>query len=211
MRFYRLASVRAMVPELPIAMLACARIGAVHSVIFGGFSAAALVDRIADAKSKVLITADGGYRRGKVVPLKETADAALKNCPTIEKSIVVKRTGLDVDWHQGRDLWWHDLEEKAAKDNIAAPFDSEHPLYILYTSGTTGKPKGVLHTSGGYLLQCTWSTQLVFDLQEDDVYWCTAEIGWVTGHSYVVYGPLSNGTSIVMYEGAPDFPQTDRF
>jgi acetyl-CoA synthetase len=200
-----------MVPELVIAMLSCARIGAVHSVVFGGFSATALADRIADAKAKILITADGGYRRGKIVPLKETADAAAKKCPTIQKTIVLRRTKEEVAWHEGRDLWWHDLEEKAQKENIALPFDSEHPLYILYTSGTTGKPKGVLHTSAGYLLQCTWSTRMVFDLREDDVYWCTADIGWVTGHSYVVYGPLSNGASIVMYEGAPDFPQKDRF
>jgi acetyl-CoA synthetase len=192
-------------------MLACARIGAVHSVVFGGFSATALADRIADAKSKILITADGGYRRGKVVPLKGTADVALKSCPTIEKSIVVRRTAEKVAWQEGRDLWWHDLEAKASKDCPAEPLDSEHPLYILYTSGTTGKPKGVLHTSAGYLLQCTWTTRLVFDLRESDVYWCTADIGWVTGHSYIVYGPLSNGATIVMYEGAPDQPRKDRF
>jgi acetyl-CoA synthetase len=200
-----------MIPELPIAMLACARIGAVHSVVFGGFSATALADRIADAKSKILLTADGGYRRGKIVPLKDTADAALKNCPTIEKSIVVHRTGGKVAWQEGRDLWWHDIEKAASKDSPAAPFDSEQPLYILYTSGTTGKPKGVLHTSAGYLLQCMWSTRLVFDLREDDVYWCTADIGWVTGHSYIVYGPLASGATMVMYEGAPDQPGKDRF
>jgi len=200
-----------MIPELPIAMLACARIGAVHSVVFGGFSAVALADRIADAKSKILITADGGFRRGKIVPLKETADAALKNCPTIEKSIVVKRTEENVAWQEGRDLWWHDLENGALPECAAEPFDSEHPLYILYTSGTTGKPKGVLHTSAGYLLQTMWTTQMIFDLRDDDVYWCTADIGWVTGHSYIVYGPLANAATIVMYEGAPDHPRRDRF
>jgi len=200
-----------MVPELPIAMLACARIGAMHSVVFGGFSATALADRIADGKSKILITADGGFRRGKVVPLKDTADAALKHCPTIEKCIIVERTGEEIAWQEGRDLWWNELENAAPSDCPALPFDSEHPLYILYTSGTTGKPKGVLHTSAGYLLQCMWSTRLIFDLRDDDIYWCTADIGWVTGHSYIVYGPLANGASVVMYEGAPDHPRKDRF
>ena len=200
-----------MIPEIAIAMLASARIGAVHSVVFGGFSATALADRIVDCKAKILITADGSFRRGKMLPLKETADAALKNCPTIQKSIVVQRTKQEVAWDKKRDLWWHELEEKAPKESIARPFDSEHPLYILYTSGTTGKPKGVLHTSAGYLLGATWTTRLVFDLKDDDIYWCTADIGWVTGHSYVIYGPLSNGASIVMYEGAPDFPRRDRF
>jgi acetyl-CoA synthetase len=200
-----------MVPELPIAMLACARIGAMHSVVFGGFSATALADRIADGKSKILITADGGYRRGKIVPLKDTADAALKNCPTVEKCVVVRRTEDKIGWQEGRDLWWHDIEKAASPNCPAQPLDSEHPLYILYTSGTTGKPKGVLHTSAGYLLQCMWSTKLVFDLREDDVYWCTADCGWVTGHSYLVYGPLANGATIVMYEGAPDTPRKDRF
>jgi len=200
-----------LIPALPIAMLACARIGAVHSVVFGGFSAPALADRINDAKSKLLITADGGYRRGKLVPLKEAADAALEKCPSIEKAIIVRRSGESVNWVEGRDLWWHELLEQASEECAAEPFDSEHPLFILYTSGTTGKPKGVLHTSGGYLVQGTWSTRLVFDLREDDIYWCTADIGWVTGHTYIVYGPLSNGASVVMYEGAPDHPRRDRF
>jgi acetyl-CoA synthetase len=200
-----------MIPELPATMLACARVGAVHNVVFGGFSATALADRINDARAKVLVTADGGYRRGRVVPLKGAADAAAEKCPTIEKVVVVRRTGAPVEWKEGRDFWWHDLMENAARKCEAVPFDAEHPLFILYTSGTTGKPKGVLHTSGGYLVQATWSTQLVFDLREEDVYWCTADIGWVTGHSYIVYGPLSNGVTLVMYEGAPDFPQRDRF
>ena len=200
-----------MIPELPVAMLACARIGAVHSVVFGGFSAPALADRIQDAKCKLLITADGGFRRGRVIPLKEAADEALRSCPTVEHIVVVRRTSEPVAWQQGRDLWWHDLLEKYSETCEPEVLDAEDPLFILYTSGTTGKPKGVLHTSGGYLVQATWSLQLIFDLREEDIFWCTADIGWVTGHSYIVYGPLSNGASIVMYEGAPDHPKRDRF
>jgi acetyl-CoA synthetase len=200
-----------MIPDLTVALLACARLGAVHSVIFGGFSSVALADRIGDCAAKVLVTADGGYRRGRIVPLKATADQALETCPSIESVIVVRRTGEPVGWKVGRDHWLHELETKASADSPAEPFDAEHPLYILYTSGTTGKPKGVLHTSAGYLLQCQWSMRLIFDLREDDIYWCTADIGWVTGHSYIVYGPLANGATVVMYEGAPDFPAKDRF
>jgi acetyl-CoA synthetase len=207
----RVAVYMPMVPQIVVTLLGCARIGAVHSVVFGGFSAQALTDRIQDAGAKILVTADGGYRRGKVVPLKETADRALENCPTVEKTIVVRRTGAAVGWKEGRDLWWQELTEKQAATCPAPALDAEQPLYILYTSGTTGKPKGVLHTSAGYLLQCAWSSRLVLDLKDDDIYWCTADIGWVTGHSYIVYGPLANGATVVMYEGAPDFPQRDRF
>ncbi|HEV2388957.1 MAG TPA: acetate--CoA ligase [Candidatus Acidoferrales bacterium] len=200
-----------MIPDLTVALLACARLGAVHSVVFGGFSSVALADRIGDCRAKALVTADGGYRRGRIVPLKATVDQALADCPTIESVIVVRRTGEPVGWKAGRDHWLHDLEAKASAECPAEPFDAEHPLYILYTSGTTGKPKGVLHSSAGYLLQCMSSMQMIFDLREDDVYWCTADIGWVTGHSYIVYGPLANGATVVMYEGAPDFPAKDRF
>jgi acetyl-CoA synthetase len=200
-----------MVPELVIAMLACARIGAVHSVVFGGFSADAVADRNNDAKAKLLITADGGWRRGKVVPLKQNADQALAKSPTVETCIVFNRCNQPVDMKAGRDLWWHERMADASADCPPALLDSEHPLFILYTSGSTGKPKGVLHTTGGYLLGVSLSHKWVFDLREEDTYWCTADIGWVTGHSYTVYGPLCNGATTVLYEGAPNHPREDRF
>jgi len=201
-----------MIPEAVVAMLACARIGAPHSVVFGGFSAEALRDRILDAEAKVLVTADGGYRRGAPSPLKPNADLACKETPSIEHIVVVRRTGTDVDMQDGRDHWWHDLMETADPTCPAEPMDSEDLLYLLYTSGTTGKPKGIMHTTGGYLLQCAFTHRYVFDLHPDtDIYWCTADIGWVTGHSYIVYGPLANGATSVMYEGTPDTPDKDRF
>jgi acetyl-CoA synthetase len=200
-----------LVPELVIALLACARIGAPHTVIFGGFSAESLSGRIQDCKAKVLLTADGGYRRGKLVPLKESADAAAAMCPTLKHVVVYRRTGTNVNWSPGRDHWWHELEANASSDCPPEPFDSEHPLYILYTSGSTGKPKGILHTTGGYMVGTTLSSKWVFDLKDDDTYWCTADVGWVTGHSYLVYGPLSNGATCVMYEGAPNWPDEGRF
>jgi acetyl-CoA synthetase len=199
-----------MVPELAIAMLACARIGAPHTVVFGGFSGDALAGRIQDCQAKVLVTADGGYRRGKIVPLKENADAAVSQCPTIQHAVVLKRTGHDIPFTPGRDLWWHD-QMANAKPEPCVPLDSEHPLFVLYTSGSTGKPKGILHTTAGYLLGTTVTTKWVFDLKEDDTYFCTADIGWVTGHSYIVYGPLANGATTFMYEGAPNWPDEARF
>jgi len=200
-----------MVPELAIALLACARIGVVHNVVFGGFSAEALRDRINDSKSRILITADGGYRRGAVVPLKKNADAALVGSPSVEKVVVYKRTGESVVMMHGRDVWWHEMMDVASDLCEAEPLDAEHPLFMLYTSGTTGKPKGVVHTTGGYMTQTYITSKWVFDLKEEDTYFCTADIGWVTGHSYIVYGPLLNGATSLMYEGAPNFPTPDRF
>ena len=200
-----------MIPELPISMLACARIGAIHSVVFGGFSAESLRDRINDQRAKILVTADGGWRRGNAIPLKKISDEALADTPSIEKLIVVRRTGGEVAWRADRDLWWSELMAEASADCPPEKMDAEDPLYILYTSGTTGKPKGILHTTGGYLVGTYATTQWVFDVKDEDVYWCTADIGWVTGHSYVVYGPLANGTTCLIYEGAPDTPARDRF
>jgi len=200
-----------MVPELPVAMLACARIGAIHSVVFGGFSAESLRDRINDQQAKVLVTADGGWRRGNVVPLKKISDEALEQTPSIEAVIVVRRTGMSIGFDHERDYWWHDLMAAASADCPPEKMDAEDPLYILYTSGTTGKPKGILHTTGGYLVGTYATTKWIFDLKEEDVFWCTADIGWVTGHSYVVYGPLANGATCLIYEGAPDTPARDRF
>lgn len=200
-----------LVPEAAIAMLACARIGATHSVVFGGFSADAVADRNNDAQAKLVITADGGWRRGKVVPLKHNVDQALAKSPSVQKCIVYNRCNETVQMKPGRDFWWHELMADASADCQAVPLDSEHPLFVLYTSGSTGKPKGVLHTTAGYLLGVALTTKWVFDLKEEDTYWCTADIGWVTGHSYVVYGPLANGATTVMYEGAPNYPREDRF
>ena len=200
-----------MVPELAIAMLACARIGAVHSVVFGGFAAEALADRNNDAQAKLMITADGGWRRGKIVPLKENVDAALTKSPSVEKCIVFKRTGQEIPMTEGRDLWWHELMENASANCPAEPMDSESPLFLLYTSGSTGKPKGVKHTTAGYNLYAKKTTEWVFDVRDDDIYWCTADIGWITGHTYIVYGPLAAGVTSFMYEGAPNFPAEDRW
>ncbi len=200
-----------MVPELAIALLACARIGAIHSVIFGGFSSEAIADRNNDASAKIQLTADTGWRRGSPLPLKETVDKALEKSPTVEKCIVFRRTGSEVNMVPGRDLWWHDVMESASPDCPAEPLDSETPLFILYTSGSTGKPKGIKHTTAGYNLYTKMTSRWVFDLKDTDVYWCTADIGWITGHSYIVYGPLANGATAVMYEGAPNWPDEGRF
>ncbi|HEX9311261.1 MAG TPA: acetate--CoA ligase [Actinomycetota bacterium] len=206
----RVAIYLGMIPELPVAMLACARLGAAHSVVFGGFSSEALKDRINDAEAKVLITADGAYRRGQEVALKANAEEALKDCPTIEHVVTVKRTGSDHPFVDGRDVWYHDLVQSQSEECPPEPMDAEDILYILYTSGTTGKPKGIVHTTGGYLVGCATTHRYIFDIHADDVYWCAADIGWVTGHSYIVYGPLANHTTGVMYEGAPDWPDRDR-
>lgn len=207
----RVAIYMPMIPELPIAMLACTRIGAPHSIVFGGFSPTSLRDRINDAEAKILITSDGGWRRGKVVPLKDNADEALKDTPSVEHVIVVKRTENDISLAKGRDFWWHDLMNNVSPECEAEPMDAEDILYILYTSGTTAKPKGVVHTTGGYLTGVYATNKWVFDIKDEDIYWCTADIGWVTGHSYIVYGPLALGTTTLMYEGAPDYPDKDRF
>jgi acetyl-CoA synthetase len=200
-----------MIPEAVVAMLACARIGAAHSVVFGGFSSQALADRINDAEAKVLITADGGYRRGEVFPLKPQADEAVNSTPTIEHVVVVKRGGNDITMREGRDHWYHDLMAVAEPVCVAEPMSSEQLLFLLYTSGTTGKPKGIMHTTGGYLTHVSYTHKYVFDLHpETDVYWCTADVGWITGHSYIVYGPLSNGATQVIYEGVPNYPENDR-
>ncbi|MCH2122439.1 MAG: acetate--CoA ligase [Pirellulaceae bacterium] len=200
-----------MTPELPVAMLACARIGAIHSVIFGGFSAEAIAERNNDAEAKLIITADGGWRRGKVLPLKNIVDQALSKSPSIESCLVLRRTENDIQMQAGRDVWMHDLLDEVDEDCPATPLDAETPLFILYTSGSTGKPKGIKHTTAGYSLYTKMSFKWVFDYQEDDIYWCTADCGWITGHSYMVYGPLANGATVLLYEGAPNHPAEDRF
>jgi len=200
-----------MVPEAVVAMLACARLGAAHSVIFGGFSSQAIADRVEDAKSHIIITADGSFRRGAVVPLKKNVDEALTRTNLIQKVVVLKRAGVEVTMQSGRDVWWHDLAGNQSTDCPAEQMDSEDLLYVLYTSGSTGKPKGIQHTTGGYMVGTYLTTQYVFDIRDDDIYWCTADVGWVTGHSYIVYGPLNNGATVLMYEGAPNFPDFSRF
>ncbi|HEY1812213.1 MAG TPA: acetate--CoA ligase [Kofleriaceae bacterium] len=200
-----------MIPEAAIAMLACARIGAPHTVVFGGFSSEALADRLVDSKATLVITADGGWRRASAVPLKANVDRAVAMAPLVKRVLVVKRCANDIEWDASRDVWWHEAVDAASPKHEPAAFDSEHPLFSLYTSGTTGKPKGILHSTGGYLTFTAYTSKYVFDLKDDDIYWCTADIGWVTGHSYVVYGPLANGATVLMYEGGPMYPAADRF
>ncbi|PZO86575.1 MAG: acetate--CoA ligase, partial [Micavibrio aeruginosavorus] len=200
-----------MIPEAAYAMLACARIGAIHSVVFGGFSPTSLIDRIHDCKSNVIITADEGLRGGKAVPLKANTDEALKQCPDVHTVFVFKRTGGKIDWTEGRDIWWHEATSKVSTECEPEPMNAEDPLFILYTSGSTGKPKGVLHTTGGYLLYAALTHECVFDYKDGDVYWCTADVGWVTGHSYIVYGPLANGATSLIFEGVPQYPDWGRF
>ncbi|MFZ1859770.1 MAG: AMP-binding protein, partial [Candidatus Competibacter sp.] len=200
-----------MIPETAVAMLACTRIGAVHSIVFGGFSPDSLKDRIIDAECNVVVTSDEGLRGGRKVPMKANADKALQSTPSVKKMVVVKRTGGNVAWENGRDVWYHDVMAKASADCPPEPMDAEDPLFILYTSGSTGKPKGVLHTTGGYLLHAAITHKYIFDYHDGDIYWCTADVGWVTGHTYIVYGPLANGATSIMFEGIPTYPNVSRF